>query len=51
LGAHPTTVAKWRYRFAADACLVDAPRLGAIRRIGYDVVEAIVVETPGVHAG
>lgn len=47
LGLHPTTVAKWRNRFAADRLdgLVDAPRPGAARRIGDDVVEAVVVET------
>ena len=38
---------KWRHRFAADRLdgLVDAPRPGAARTIGDDVVEAIVVET------
>jgi len=40
-------VTKWRHRFAADRLdgLVDAPRPGAARSIGDDVVEAIVVET------
>jgi transposase len=47
LGCHPTTVGKWRQRFAADRLdgLVDAPRPGAARTIGDDVIEAIVVET------
>jgi len=47
LGVHPTTVSKWRYRFALDRLdgLVDAPRPGAARRIGDDVVEAVLVET------
>jgi transposase len=47
LGCNPTTVGKWRHRFAADRLdgLVDAPRPGAARSIGDDVVEAIVVET------
>jgi transposase len=43
----PQTVSKWRHRFAADRLdgLVDAPRPGAARTIGDDVIEAIVVET------
>ena len=47
LGTHRTTVAKWRHRFAADRLegLTDAPRPGAARQIGDEVVEAIVVET------
>jgi len=47
LGLHPTTVAKWRRRFAEDRLdgLVDAPRPGAARTIGDDVVEAVVVDT------
>ena len=47
LGCHPVTVAKWRHRFAVDRLegLVDAPRPGAARRIGDDVIEAVVVET------
>jgi transposase/transposase-like protein len=47
LSVHPTTVAKWRHRFAVDRLdgLVDAPRPGAARTIGDDIVEAIVVET------
>ncbi len=47
LDVHPTTVAKWRHRFAAERLdgLADAPRPGAARTIGDDVVEAVVVET------
>ena len=47
LGCHPTTVSKWRHRFAAARLdgLVDAPRPGAARTIGDDVIEAVVVET------
>jgi transposase len=47
LACNKVTVAKWRHRFAADRLegLGDAPRPGAARRIGDDVVEAIVVET------
>jgi len=47
LGCHQVTVSKWRQRFAADRLegLVDAPRPGAARQIGDEVVEAIVVET------
>ena len=47
LGCNPVTVGKWRHRFAADRLdgLVDAPRPGAARTIGDDVIEAIVVET------
>jgi transposase/transposase-like protein len=47
LGCNPATVGKWRHRFAADRLdgLVDAPRPGAARTIGDDVIEAIVVET------
>lgn len=42
-----TTGPKWRRRFAADRLegLGDAPRPAAARKIGDDVVEAIVVET------
>jgi transposase/transposase-like protein/transcriptional regulator with XRE-family HTH domain len=47
VGCNPATVTKWRHRFAADRLdgLVDAPRPGAARTIGDDVIEAIVVET------
>src|SRR5687768_2260829 len=47
LGVHPTTVAKWRHRFATDGLdgLADAPRPGAARTIGDDVVEAVVIDT------
>ena len=47
LGCNPVTVSKWRRRFAADHLdgLVDAPRPGAARTIGDDVIEAVVVET------
>ncbi|MGH2577462.1 MAG: IS630 family transposase, partial [Actinomycetota bacterium] len=47
LGCNPVTVSKWRRRFAADRLdgLVDAPRPGAARTIGDDVIEAVVVET------
>jgi transposase len=47
LGCNQITVAKWRHRFAAERLdgLGDAPRPGAARRIGDDVIEAIVVAT------
>lgn len=47
LGCNPVTVGKWRNRFAELRLdgLVDAPRPGAQRKIGDDVVEAVVVDT------
>ncbi|HUG84448.1 MAG TPA: IS630 family transposase, partial [Euzebya sp.] len=46
-GCHPTTVAKWRRRFAEDRLegLVDAPRPGAARTIDDDTIEAVVIDT------
>jgi transposase len=47
VGVNPHTVAKWRHRFA-DARLeglVDAPRPGAPRTVGDELVEAVVVDT------
>jgi transposase len=47
LGCNPGTVTKWRRRFAVGRLdgLVDAPRPGAVRSIGDDVIEAVVVDT------
>ena len=47
VGCNPATVTKWRARFAKDRLdgLLDAPRPGAERKIGDDVVEAVVVDT------
>jgi transposase-like protein len=44
LGCNAVTVSKWRNRFAEGRLdgLVDAPRPGAARTIGDDVIEAIV---------
>jgi hypothetical protein len=41
------TIGKWRRRFAADRLdgLTDAPRPGAARTVGDDVVEAVLVDT------
>ena len=46
-GCHQATAGKWRRRFAADRLegLVDAPRPGAPRTIGDDVIEAVVIDT------
>jgi Homeodomain-like domain len=46
LGCNPVTVGKWPHRFAIERLdgLVDAPRPGAARNIGDDVIEAVVVE-------
>jgi transposase len=47
LGCNPVTVGKWRNRFGAERLdgLVDAPRPGAARTIGDNMIEAVVVET------
>jgi transposase len=47
LGVHPVTVSKWRLRFAAGRLdgLLDAPRPGAARTVGDDVVEAVLIDT------
>lgn len=47
LGVNKATAGKWRNRFAVDRLegLGDAPRPGAARKIGDEVVEAVVVET------
>jgi transposase len=47
LRINPVTVSKWRNRFAIDRLdgLVDAPRPGAERSIGDDVIEQVVVDT------
>jgi transposase-like protein len=46
-GCHPSTVSKWRHRFAVDRLegLVDAPRPGAARTVSDATVEAVVVDT------
>lgn len=47
VGCSPATVTKWRQRFAQDRLdgLTDAPRPGAARSIGDDVIEAVLVDT------
>lgn len=47
LGVNKATVSKWRNRFAVDRLegLGDAPRPGAARKIGDEIIEAVVVET------
>jgi transposase len=47
LGVSNQTVCKWRGRFIADRIdgLLDAPRVGAPRRIGDDKVEEVVTTT------
>jgi transposase len=47
LKVHPVTVSKWRHRFAVDRLegLTDAPRPGAARTVGDDVIEAVLVDT------
>jgi len=46
VGCSPATVTKWRRRFAEGRLdgLADAPRPGAARTIGDDVVEAVVID-------
>ena len=47
VGCNPATVSKWRRRFAERRLdgLIDEPRPGAVRTIGDDVVEQIVIDT------
>jgi transposase len=47
VGAHRTTVRKWRDRFARDRLdgLLDEPRVGAPRRVTDDRVEKVVTKT------
>ena len=47
LRVHPVTVSKWRHRFAESRLdgLGDAPRPGAARTIGDEVVESVLVDT------
>ena len=47
LGCHPTTVGKWRRRFAERGLdgLHDEPRPGKPRSIGDDAVERVIVKT------
>src|SRR3954451_20676391 len=46
LGVHPTTGSKWRLGFPADPLHwhLFPPRPGAVRMIGDDVIEAVVVD-------
>ena len=46
-GVHPSTVSKWRHRFAVDRLegLSDAPRPGAQRSVSDETVEAVIVDT------
>jgi transposase len=47
LGVHPSTVAKWRRRFAGQRldALHDEPRPGVPRKFGDDDIEALIVKT------
>ena len=47
LGIDPTTVSKWRRRFAADGLegLRDEPRSGAPRTVEDHRIEAVIVQT------
>ena len=47
VGVSPNTVSKWRNRFADQRLdgLSDAPRPGAPRTVGDDVVEQVVIDT------
>ena len=47
LGVHPSTVSKWRRRFAVDRLegLDDAPRPGAVRTVADETVEKVLVDT------
>ncbi len=44
---HPSTVSKWRHRFAVDRVegLCDAPRPGAARTVADEIVEKVLVDT------